>query len=304
MGVLSSDLVQQEIATLRRDGVTIHGRPEKFAPKAGLGWLLGKHAECSLADLVGERVSYDEIVMDADRAGDVDVLVHADHDYCIQVKSLNFFESEQFGERMTDDLRRLSKSVVQETPQNIAYRGGFGEQKKVKAWSIATETANVGHVQYQPSYFGRQNIRQKLYGQLQKAASQLRPGSDADRRNIAAIDVRYFHAVGDQTYHDIISDLFASNESLASIDYGLLISLDLDPATDSRQADSRLVPIPNPQAGRDINVEVFADPPIQLYTVRPFVLPIKMQVEKGWNTLLQIDEGMLRVEDTPIMSLF
>jgi hypothetical protein len=303
MGLISSDLVQQQLAALRGEGVTIRGRPEKFAPKAGLGWLLGKHAECSLADLVGERAGYGEVVMDADRAGDVDVLVKADRAYCIQVKSLNFFESKQFGEQMSDDLRRISESVVQETPQNIAYRGGFGEQKQLTSWEIPTETANVGYIQYQPSYFGQQQIRRKLYSQLQKAAQQLRPGDSMDRRNLAAIDVRYFHAVGDQTYHDIVFDLFKTNESLAVIDYGLLISFELAPDSGARQPATRLVPIPNPRTDRDINVDLFSDPPIQLYKVRPFTLPIKIQMEQGWNNLLRIEKGQLHVEDTPIMSL-
>lgn len=299
MSVLSGISVQREISALRNAGVTVHGNPELFAPKADMGWILGKHAECSTAEIVGRRGDYRDISLNPDysREGDVDVLIKRDLDYCIQVKSLNFFESENFGEPMTD-ATNWAIDTVDSTPYNTGYRGGFADSNRFEMWGIPTPTASAGILEFHPSFFGYPAIRKKLRSTLKKAASQLR--SEPGRRNVVVVDARYFHAAGDQVYYDLIGNLLSTEESLGVIDYAFLLSYEFPQENGSYQARSRLIPIRSPNFNEEFDVRLFSDLRNTLYRSISFVLPVSMSVDEGWNTVLEIRKGVLYSEGVPI----
>lgn len=303
--MLSGNLVRNEIEQLRNNGVSIHGHPEEHASSAKFGWLLGKHAECTLAEYLGKRVSWDAIRMSPQdiEGEDVDVIADLGDNYCFQVKSLNFFASDNFGQKMVNTVDTVSDRVKTVTSGNVGYWATCGEKNQVGYREVPTDTASVGRIEFQLSHFGHSTLYKKLRSIIRKASYQLDVRNQGRRRNIAVVDTRYFHAVGDQTYYNMIEDILSDSEYVSSLDAVFLISHDFFNSK-NKKAKIKIVPIASPHSDRRISAEIVDEFPIQLYTAKPFVLPINIHLNKGWNTVFEIDNGTLKVENIPIFDMF
>lgn len=302
-------IVERQLELLEERGVNLSDRASKKAASAikkkNPDVLRGVHSEFTTALLAGSRpqIGYENVTVEPrlPTSNDIDLLVEGDRQYCLQVKALSFILAKRFGKQVFDEVEEVSKAAIAKSSNNVAYRGQFSDQPKVSWWEISTESAEVGYLTFDLSYYGRRVLAEHLHRRLKKASNSLRRRDIKNHRNLAVLDVRRFWAAGDETYRDIVRSLLEKYENLSNIDGVLLLSY--EPDVENHTTKSRFVPVRNPNSEHDIDLSIFADSPLQLYRIRFFSLPIQRQFEEGWNTLFRLNEGVLEVEGTPIMRI-
>jgi len=99
-----------------------------------------------------------------------------------------------------------------------------------------------------------------------------------------------------------VNSILGRYDHFPALDAVFLIGF--DPFTGDRHPMKRMILVGCPNSVRTISPQLYGDSPIQLYTARPFVLPMRMEVEKGRNTMFQLKDGTPIVENTRIFDLF
>lgn len=279
--MISPDYIKRKVEELERKDVKIPRNLVKNLGKRPHWWAL--NTTISIIEIIGIKVGFDNIEIDPDiKKGDVDLkFVYNKKSYLIQIKSPDFFKT-KIGGKVDEEINIFYQLTKKD---NLAYISRISKDNK-QIEKTKLESKSIGFLIFD---FDIESLKHYLFGKLGKAIKQLKGINDGFK--IIAIDIRYY-PIGDFELYNIISD-FVKTSSIDSI---LLISYDYEKEKD------RIIPIKNTKTS--LNTKIFCDEPVWLYSKKMWVMPMKLNVDKGMNEIVKIDKGNVIFDGKTIFNIF
>jgi len=298
--ILSTEHLRNKLNELKSKGVKTIGEI-KFGDDTNRHFhiILTYDSEFTVAEIIGKIIGYENVrlIKPNNERGDVDVIVKADFQYHIQVKTLNLFDPRSKYGRKIDECVSRDFYRNLDSHKNIyskkIYVGNKIYQSTNREVHGLSRYASIGVMIFEPSEYEYSDTVTKIQKILFKAKEQLKPFQE--EMKVIVIDIRYSHVSEYDACCITLDRLKNFDKHFKEICCVAILSHDFSDAT-NHFARSRLIPIINNRIQFDTTI-FGAKPNSPLFHTRLLSILIKIYSEKGWNELFTLNNGILMIDD-------